>query len=137
MLKLRYLIIGSGWRAEFYDRIANTYPELFEALFLCRSEEKAALMTVCTGTRATTLERDAERFHPDFVVAAVNKSRLADVCIEWAGRGCALLSETPAGSSREQLSRLWELYTVKGAHCGLRAVSPRRSRRRSSSLASW
>lgn len=115
MNKLRYLIIGSGWRAEFYGRIARTYPDLFEALFLCRSEEKAALMYARTDTRATTYEKEAERFHPDFVVVAVNKSSLADVCIEWAGRGYAVLSETPAGSNLEQLNKLWEMYTVKSA----------------------
>lgn len=102
MNKLRYLIIGSGWRAEFYGRIARTYPDLFDAMFLCRSEEKAALMYARTDTRATTYEKEAERFHPDFVVVAVNKSSLADVCIEWAGRGYAVLSETPAGSNLEQ-----------------------------------
>ena len=115
MNKLRYLIIGSGWRAEFYGRIARTYPDLFEALFLCRSEEKSALMHARTTTRATTSERDAERFHPDFVVVAVNKSSLADVCIEWAARGYAVLSETPVGSSWEQLNMLWEMYTAKNA----------------------
>ena len=41
---LSYIIVGSGYRAEYFGRIAQTYPGLFRALYLCRSEEKAALM---------------------------------------------------------------------------------------------
>ena len=37
---LSYAIVGSGYRSEYYARIARTYPELFRAMYLCRSEEK-------------------------------------------------------------------------------------------------
>ena len=40
MEALSYIIVGSGFRAEFYARIANTYPQQFRAMFFCRSEEK-------------------------------------------------------------------------------------------------
>ncbi len=115
MSRLRFLIIGSGYRAEFYGRIARTYPNLFDALFLCRSEEKAALVSKRTGTAAVFSERDAEAFRPDFVVVAVTKSSIADVCIQWAARGYAVLTETPAGASMEQLERLWEWHSVRNA----------------------
>ena len=39
---ISFLIVGSGYRAEFYARIARKYSTLFQAMFLCRSEEKAA-----------------------------------------------------------------------------------------------
>ena len=38
---LRYLIVGSGYRSEYFARVVRTYPELFRALYVCRSEEKA------------------------------------------------------------------------------------------------
>ena len=38
---LSYAIVGSGYRSEYYARIARTYPELFRAMYLCRSTEKA------------------------------------------------------------------------------------------------
>ena len=38
---LSYVIIGSGYRAEYFGRIAASHPSLFRAMFLCRSEEKA------------------------------------------------------------------------------------------------
>ena len=42
MKKLSFVVVGSGFRAMFYGRIARTYPELFEMKYmLCRSQEKA------------------------------------------------------------------------------------------------
>lgn len=51
---LRYLIVGSGYRSEYYARIAVAYPDLFQAMFLCRSMGKCELVTKHTGIPATT-----------------------------------------------------------------------------------
>ena len=108
-MHLSYVIVGSGYRARFYARIARTYPSLFSAMFLCRSEEKAALMTRETGVPAVWSAEEAMAFHPEFVVVVVNKASIADVCAEWVNRGYPVLMETPAGMTREQLLRLWDL----------------------------
>ncbi len=108
-MSLKYLIVGSGYRAGFYARIARTYPELFSAMYLCRSEEKARLMLRETGVPAVWTVEEAEAFHPDFVVIAVNKTSITDVCIEWVKRGYPVLMETPAGMTREHLLQLWDL----------------------------
>ena len=86
-MSLKYLIVGSGYRAGFYARIARTYPELFSAMYLCRSEEKARLMLRETGVPAVWTVEEAEAFRPDFIVIAVNKTSITDVCIEWVNRG--------------------------------------------------
>ena len=108
-MHLSYLIVGSGYRAKFYARIAGTYPSLFSAMFLCRSQEKAELMLRKTGVPAVCSAEEAEAFRPDFVVVAVNKTSITDVCVEWASRGYPVLMETPAGMTREQLVQLWNL----------------------------
>lgn len=112
---LSYIIVGSGFRAEYYARIARTYPQQFRALFFCRSEEKAAKMYAKTGIQATTSLQVCEDFQADFAVIAVNKENIADVCEEWVNLGYPVVSETPAGSSLEKLYRLWELHERKGA----------------------
>lgn len=112
---LSYIIVGSGFRAEYYARIARTYPQQFRALFFCRSEEKAAKMYVETGIHATTSLQVCEDFQADFAVIVVNKENVADVCEEWVNLGYPVVSETPAGSSLEKLYRLWELHERKGA----------------------
>ena len=109
--------MGSGFRAMFYGRIARTYPELFEMKYmLCRSQEKADRIRTQTGFSVTTSKEACEACRPDFVVVAVNKANIADVAEEWALRGHAVLTETPAGASLEQLERIWELRE----RCGCR-----------------
>ena len=42
MSKVRYAVVGSGWRSLFYIRIAKALPETFElTALLCRTREKA------------------------------------------------------------------------------------------------
>ena len=112
---LSYLIVGSGYRSEYFGRIAADHPELFRAMFLCRSEEKAGLVTKNTGIPATTDIKNAMAFAPDFVVVAVDREHVADVAEEWVLRGFPVVTETPVGSSVEKLKRIWELQETKGA----------------------
>ena len=72
---LRYVIVGSGYRAEYFGRIAKTYPDLFSALYPCRSEEKADLIKRHTGVDAVTDADACLAFRPDFVVIAVETSK--------------------------------------------------------------
>ena len=106
---LSYLIVGSGYRAEYFGRIAARYPALFRALYLCRSPEKAALMTERTGVAATTALPEALAFGADFAVVAVDRAHIADVTAEWAARGLPVVAETPIGAAREQLEWIWQL----------------------------
>ena len=65
-------IVGSGYRAEYYGRIARTYPEIFRAVYLCRSQEKVERMTAHTGMPATMSREAFLDFGPDFLVIAVD-----------------------------------------------------------------
>ena len=106
---LSYVIVGSGYRSEYFARIAKTYPDLFRALYLCRSEEKAALMKRLTGVDAVTDADACLAFRPDFAVIAVDRAHVADVSEEWIRRGFPVMTETPVGDTKEKLRRLWEM----------------------------
>ena len=106
---LSYVIVGSGYRAEFFGRVAQTWPEQFRALFLCRSEEKAAKLKRNTGVDAVLTAREAEAFGPDFVVVAVDRGHVADVAEEWLARGYPVVTETPVGDTGDKLERLLKL----------------------------
>ena len=106
---IRYLVIGSGYRSLYFGRIAATYPGLFRAMYLCRSEEKAEMVRTSTGAEATTDVNIAIHFQPDFVVDAVDRAHVADVAMEWAQRGFPVMTETPVGDTREKLDALWKL----------------------------
>lgn len=106
---LSYIIVGSGWRAEFYGQIARTYPDLFRAVFLCRSEEKAQLMKARTGVDAVMTEHEALALCPDFIVAAVDRNHLVDVTEYWTRKGFPVVVETPVGDTEANLARLEKL----------------------------
>lgn len=106
---LSYVIVGSGYRAEYFGRVAQTWPSLFRALFLCRSAEKAEKMKRHTGVDAVLTAEEAEAFRPDFAVIAVDRGHVADVAVEWLQRGYPVVTETPVGDTEEKLERLQSL----------------------------
>ncbi len=110
MKPLSFIIIGSGWRARFYIRIAKQYPEQFQlAYLLCRREEKVDSIARELGIKTTTSKEVCEKAKPDFVVIAVSKGSGFEVAKEWALKGFAVLCETPAAMDEKQLKELWKL----------------------------
>ena len=106
---ISFLIVGSGYRAEYFGRVAKTYPELFRAMYLCRSQAKVDLMEARTGIPAVMSEQAALEFRPDFVVIAVDRGHIAEAAVDWAQKGFPVVTETPVGETPEQLSTLWQL----------------------------
>lgn len=106
---LSYVIVGSGYRSQYFARVARRYPGLFRALYLCRSMEKATWIEEQTGVKATTSAEECEAFHPDFIVIAVDRGHVADETIKWAEKGYSVVTETPAGDTLEKLEALWKL----------------------------
>lgn len=112
MLKpLSFVIVGSGWRAMFFVRVAKRYPELFHLNYLlCRSEEKAERLRREEDIPVTTSVQACEDTHPDFIVIAVSWDAAFDLTKEWLKKGYPVLEETPAATTEEQLEELWELH---------------------------
>lgn len=115
MKPLSFIIIGSGWRAMFYVRIAKRFPELFSLKYLlCRKEEKAGHIREEWNIPVTLSAEECERSAPDFVVVAVSKSSIFEVTRDWALKGLPVLCETPAAMTVDQLQQLWELKEKHG-----------------------
>ena len=110
MKPLSFVIVGSGWRAMFYVRIALRYPECFKLCrLLCRTREKAERIQREYGIPVTTDARLCEDARPDFVVVAVDRASKFAVTKQWLEKGFAVLSETPAAETVEGLEELWAL----------------------------
>ena len=103
---ISYVIAGSGYRAEYFGRIASAYPSLFRAKYLCRSNEKTAHLTRATGVAATTSAEECLAFGPDFAVIAVDREHTADVAEDWITKGIPVLTETPVASTPEQIGKI-------------------------------
>ena len=111
---LSYVIVGSGYRAEYFGRVARIYPGQFRAMYLCRSEEKAEQMKRRTGADASVSLDACLAFRPDFAVVAVDRGHVADVAEDWIAMGYPVVAETPVGDTPEKLERLWQ-YHKSGA----------------------
>ena len=111
MKKIRFAVVGSGWRSLFYGRIAQALPAQFELAALgCRTEEKAARLRAEYGLPAVVGEAAVEAARPDFIVSAVNKQSMCETVRHWLAKGYPVLSETPAALSMEELTALWQLH---------------------------
>ncbi len=109
MNRYRFAIIGSGWRAAYYIRIAQALPKIFELCAVyCRSEEKARKIRKEFGVNAVTSEEECIALKPDFVVVAVSKKSGAEVAVRWLDRDFTVLSETPAGTDLTSLAAVRE-----------------------------
>lgn len=108
--KARFVIVGSGWRASFYVRVAKAFSEQFELLYmLCRTAEKAERLAKELDIPTTTKIQDCIDAKPDFVVVAVTKASMTDTALEWLNRGFFVLAETPAALNLETLEKLKNL----------------------------
>ncbi len=111
MRKMRFLVVGSGWRSLYYVRIAKALPERFElCAVLCRTDEKAEKIRAAHGVYATASVEECRKMQPDFVAVAVNKAAIAEVSCTWMSYGFTVLCETPAALDIDTLHRLWELH---------------------------
>lgn len=114
-------IIGSGWRSEFYLRIAKALPERFEICgVVTRSPEKGALVEkgwgvktyrsldeLLDGTSGPRLPSGTGSGNPPhFMVVSVSGGAACDVILEAAGKGIPVLTETPPAYDMDKLAEL-------------------------------
>ena len=84
MGKYHFIIIGAGWRALYYVRIAKAMPDIFclDAVY-CRTQEKADKIAREYQIHTTTSKEECAAYKPDFAVIAVNKAEICNVAVEW------------------------------------------------------
>lgn len=110
MGKIRYAIIGSGWRSLYYIRIAQALPEQFEITgMLVRSPEKVERFTKEYGIFVTMDRDELLATKPDFVVVAVNRASNKEICVELMKAGVPVFAETPPADTLEDLNEIWNV----------------------------
>ncbi|MCQ6562050.1 Gfo/Idh/MocA family protein [Paenibacillus mendelii] len=121
MEKIRFGIIGGGWRAAFYLRIAAALPERFEVTrMLVRKEEKGAAITSEWGVRTVTgMEQFVKDRDFSFVVVSVSRESCPDYMAELVNRGIPVLAETPPA---RDLTSLISLFEQVGADAGVQVA---------------
>ena len=76
MGKYHFIIIGAGWRALYYVRIAKAMPDIFclDAVY-CRTQEKAEKIAREYRYIPQHQKRNVLHINRSFAVMAVNKSK--------------------------------------------------------------
>jgi predicted dehydrogenase len=110
MRPARFAVVGSGWRAQLFFRIAAARPDRFviPGVLVRRDAEVDRLASEHGLVAVTDLAR-IDDLEPDFVVVATSAASNADVCEQLTRRGHAVLLETPAGVDDAQFDRLGAL----------------------------
>lgn len=117
MSLIEFGIVGRGWRAEFYLRIAKMLPQHFAVrAMLVRDEERGREIEDKWGVKTC---RDMESFASSgpmlFAVVSVSKDAVPACTIELAERNIPVLSETPPATDIPGMLSLYEsLRKLKG-----------------------
>ena len=115
MERIKLAIVGGGFRAKFYLRIARALPERFAITgMLIRDAEKGATLENEWGVKTHRTLDGALAAKPTFVVTSVPWDVNPELLRELTERGVPALSETPPAPDLDALIALHDL-TEKGA----------------------
>src|ERR1700761_481465 len=103
-------LVGSGWRAEFFLRLASQLPDRFRATGLVtRSAERGALITARWGVPCfQTVAELLKNTQPDVVIPCVPWPVTPEVTVELVSHGAKVLAETPPAPDVDGLRQLWQ-----------------------------
>ncbi|AOZ93813.1 Gfo/Idh/MocA family protein [Paenibacillus crassostreae] len=110
MDKIVFGIIGGGWRAEFYLRIAKELPEQFEvSRIFVRDEKKARAMERQWNVRTVShLDEFVNQMDYAFVVLSVIWEANPELIIQLSNLDIPILAETPPAPDVDGLIRLYK-----------------------------
>ena len=113
MNKVRFAIVGYGWRAATWIRIARLCPDFFEVTAcVVRSRERAdevmaAQAALGQPVLATDNLEEALATNPDFVLLCISKPAAPEWMIRLTEKKIPVLAETPPATSPEKMAELW------------------------------
>ena len=109
-------IIGAGWRAEFYIRIAQLMPERFEIIGVVARKENVRLsLEQEFGVRTfSSISELLSYKKPDYAVSSVSWDSNPSVVEELVAAGVYVLCETPPAPTVEALQNLWKAVGASG-----------------------
>lgn len=109
-------IVGAGWRADFYIRIAQLMPERFEIIgVVARTEEARNTLNQKYGVKTfTSINELLSHKKPDYVISSVSWASNPEVVEELVNAGVYVLCETPPAPTVEALQKMWSAIGSSG-----------------------
>lgn len=109
-MPIRFGLVGGGWRAEFFTRIARELPEKFSlAGVVQRDFAKAQAFGAKWGAPAFETCAGLKDAGVDFVIVSVKPEAHLRILTELHALGLAVLCETPAALDLETMIAIWRL----------------------------
>ena len=103
-----FAVVGGGWRAEFYLRIAQALPERFRVgAVLVRDTAKGAVLAKRFAVPVVQTLPALAATHPAFVATSVGWGANPELLRELAALNLPTLSETPPAPDLPSLLALW------------------------------
>ena len=102
-------VIGSGWRCEFFLRLAQAAPDRLRAAgVVTRSAERGERVTAQWGLPTFRTAEELLAAGPDYVIISVPWAVTPDATRELVGLGARVLAETPPAPDLPGLRALWD-----------------------------
>jgi predicted dehydrogenase len=112
----RFAIVGSGWRATVFIRLAYLMPQRFELIGVVtrRAEEGQRLEREWGVPTYRTLDELLGHDRPDFVVLSVPWGVTPELSRQLVAAGVPTLAETPPAPDLDGMRRLWDDVGASG-----------------------
>ena len=109
-------VIGAGWRAQFFIRLAKMMPEKFELVgVVARREDVRSALNLEFGVQTfSSVSQLLSHKKPDFAVSSVSWDANPGIVDELVKAGVHVLSETPPAPTFEALQELWKQVGSSG-----------------------
>jgi len=106
---VRIAIVGTGWRARFYLRLALAIPEKFQIVGIVtrKAENVDALIQEFNSSVFTSITEMITKSKPEYVVSSVTWAANPEVLTTLVSANIPTLSETPPAPDAEALRALW------------------------------
>lgn len=103
-MPVEFLLVGSGWRADFFIRIAEKLPDRFSISAIVTKNDKMRQDYQRRGFRCSeTIADGIKSGDPVFAVVSVSRQVIHQIALELISYGLPVLSETPAAPDHESL----------------------------------
>jgi hypothetical protein len=107
----KFGLVGSGFRAQYFLRIARALPHLFRATGIAaRDPDKAAPVGAAWGLPVHgSIDALLAAERPDYVIASVSRDAAPGLLAQLAAHGMPVLTETPPAADLAGLLAAWAL----------------------------
>jgi predicted dehydrogenase len=113
MRAVTFAIVGAGFRAQYFLRLAALLPERFQVTAMVvrdprRAEEMRAAWAIPTHGSLSALVAD---HRPDFILLSTTRTAAPSLLTEAAAANVAVVTETPPAADLQGLLDIWRLVT--------------------------